>query len=386
MKTLTVIFFLLLFVNVFSQSQKKQYETIVNTNKQLYKQRDSLSKSLYERLNKIYEKQSKEKRILNEISSYFKDESELESEVKTIIEKYNKLTKSNLTFKEIELENNLNEKNDLLNISSEFNSKYNKFKDSCYSIRLIRNPFNLDTINKYRDKNRYLNLINDSLMKEFKSLQLINEKLTIYDSLFNADFIEYEHFNSLLRIKFEEYIAEYKPINIKLEELHTNFKNNGPTGFSKEYFEIWPYTHVTNVDNKIPQNSIPTNSQDGLAEPYTVEEPKVKVEEEVIFDIVDEKAQYPGGQEALKKYIKDNLKFPQTAIDMGIEGKCYLKFIVSQSGNISNVKVVRGVTDCPECDKEAIRLIKAMPDWIPGKINGKPVNSTFTLPVQFKLD
>ncbi|MFN5983450.1 MAG: energy transducer TonB [Fluviicola sp.] len=63
-----------------------------------------------------------------------------------------------------------------------------------------------------------------------------------------------------------------------------------------------------------------------------------------------------------------------------------MKFIVSENGFISNVKVIRGVEDCPECDREAIRVVKSMPNFIPGKVNGKAVHSTFTLPVPFKLD
>lgn len=121
-------------------------------------------------------------------------------------------------------------------------------------------------------------------------------------------------------------------------------------------------------------------------QPAIKEEPKIEVKADpVIYDVVDEPADFPGGMAAARAYLANNIKYPQTAVDMGIEGKCYLKFIVSESGNISNVKVVRGVQDCPECDAEAIRVIRSMPDWKPGKVNGKAVNSTFTLPVQFKI-
>jgi protein TonB len=115
-------------------------------------------------------------------------------------------------------------------------------------------------------------------------------------------------------------------------------------------------------------------------------EEKVEKKEEVIYDIVDEPAEPNGGMAALKKYLAENIKYPQTAVEMGLEGKCYLQFVVSENGYISNVKVKKGVTDCPECDQEAIRVVKAMPKWTPGKINGKAVNSTFSLPVSFKLN
>jgi protein TonB len=104
-----------------------------------------------------------------------------------------------------------------------------------------------------------------------------------------------------------------------------------------------------------------------------------------IHMFVEETAEYPGGMEAMKAFIEANLKIPEVAIRNKIEGKCYVQFVVSAQGNISNVKVVRGVPDCVECDKEAIRVVRAMPKWKPGKIEGKPVNSTFNLPVKFNL-
>jgi len=123
-------------------------------------------------------------------------------------------------------------------------------------------------------------------------------------------------------------------------------------------------------------------SQEPLPEPKRKE--TVEKQEPVIYDIVDEPAEFPGGPAALKKYIADNLKYPQVAKDAGLQGKCYIQFVVSMNGYISNVKIKRGVPDCPECDAEAIRIVKSMPNWIPGKVNGKNVNTNFSLPIIFK--
>lgn len=112
----------------------------------------------------------------------------------------------------------------------------------------------------------------------------------------------------------------------------------------------------------------------------------VQPQEEIIYDVVDEPAEYARGLNGLQMFMAENLKYPQTAVESGIEGKCYLQFVVSAHGYISNVKVKKGVADCPECDQEAVRMVKTMPKWIPGKINGKAVNSIFVLPVTFKLN
>lgn len=112
--------------------------------------------------------------------------------------------------------------------------------------------------------------------------------------------------------------------------------------------------------------------------------PDDKKEEVIIHDAVEEQAEFPGGMAALKAYLANNIKYPEVALEMGIGGKCYLKFVVSTSGNISNVKVVKGVPDCKECDEEAMRVVRAMPNWAPAKNNGKAVNSYYNLPVTFK--
>lgn len=98
---------------------------------------------------------------------------------------------------------------------------------------------------------------------------------------------------------------------------------------------------------------------------------------------VDEPACFPGGMDKMKPYLLEHMKYPQTAIELGLRGKCYLQFVVSKTGDISDVKVTRGVTDCPECDREAVRVVKGMPRWRPGKIKGEPVNSQFNLPITF---
>jgi periplasmic protein TonB len=124
-------------------------------------------------------------------------------------------------------------------------------------------------------------------------------------------------------------------------------------------------------------------------DPEPVPAPKqesVVEKQEVIYDVVEEPADFPGGLGSLKIYIAENLIYPQMALEYGLQGRCFLQFVVSENGLISNIKVKKGVTDCLECDAEAIRMIKSMPKWTPGKIGGKPVKSYFNLPVSFRLN
>jgi protein TonB len=104
-----------------------------------------------------------------------------------------------------------------------------------------------------------------------------------------------------------------------------------------------------------------------------------------IFTIVEEQAEFPGGFAAMMKYIQTNVQYPAMAREAGISGKCFLKFVVSETGAISNVEVLKGVPGCPDCDKEAIRVVKSMPAWKPAKMTGRSVKCYFNLPVNFKI-
>lgn len=100
---------------------------------------------------------------------------------------------------------------------------------------------------------------------------------------------------------------------------------------------------------------------------------------------VEKEAFFPGGYPALMSYIQANLVYPKEGIEINAQGKCYLRFIVDYEGRISSVKVLRGIQGCPECDREAIRVLKSMPEWEPGKVGGVNVSSYFDLPINFSL-
>lgn len=101
------------------------------------------------------------------------------------------------------------------------------------------------------------------------------------------------------------------------------------------------------------------------------------------FTSVEQMPQYPGGDAELMKYIATNLKYPVIAQENGVQGQVVIRFVVTKDGDISDVQVLRSLD--PSCDKEAVRVVKSMKKWIPGKQNGRAVAVYFTLPVRFKL-
>lgn len=116
-----------------------------------------------------------------------------------------------------------------------------------------------------------------------------------------------------------------------------------------------------------------------------VEEPKPveKPQPEKIFEAVEQPAEFPGGQAALMKWLSNNIRYPDSAQQNGVQGRVIVKFVVEKDGSISNAQVVKGVDR--DLDQEALRVVKKMPKWQPGKNNGQAVRAYFTLPVQFKL-
>ncbi len=125
-------------------------------------------------------------------------------------------------------------------------------------------------------------------------------------------------------------------------------------------------------------------TQEEIIEEYV--KPEV-IEEEVveqeIFTIVETMPSFPGGQEKLMHYLATNIKYPQIARESNVQGRVYISFVVEPDGSVSNVKVLRGIG--AGCDEEAMRVVKAMPRWSPGKQRGKAVRVSYNLPVNFKL-
>lgn len=117
--------------------------------------------------------------------------------------------------------------------------------------------------------------------------------------------------------------------------------------------------------------------------PAPVAPEPVQEETEEIFTVVEQAPEFPGGQSELMKYLSSSIRYPEIAVENGIQGRVIVQFVVERDGSATQVEVARGVD--PSLDKEAIRVVKEMPKWKPGQQRGKPVRTKFTLPVQFRL-
>ena len=112
-------------------------------------------------------------------------------------------------------------------------------------------------------------------------------------------------------------------------------------------------------------------------------EPPKHEEETKVFDVVEQMPSFPGGQGALMQWLSSNIKYPVIAAENGVQGRVIIQFVVEKDGSVSGVTVAKSVD--PSLDKEAQRVVKSMPKWIPGKQNGSAVRVKYTVPVTFKL-
>ena len=146
-------------------------------------------------------------------------------------------------------------------------------------------------------------------------------------------------------------------------------------------------TQLEIVQDDVEVEDIEINAdvdQNEVIEEYVpVEVEEEEVQEQEIFQIVEEMPAYPGGDEKLMEYVAKNITYPQIARETGIQGRVFVGFVVEPDGSVSNVKVLRGIGG--GCDEEAMRVVKSMPKWKPGKQRGKAVRVSYMLPVNFKL-
>ncbi len=149
-----------------------------------------------------------------------------------------------------------------------------------------------------------------------------------------------------------------------------------------------PEIKVVEDNVEIEEDQPEIESQDEVEEmkvelPPVIEEEE-NVEEEQIFMVVEEMPEFPGGDEARMRYLRDNIKYPELERDNGVQGLVVVSFVVEKDGSITNIKILKGLT--PNINNEAIRVVQNMPKWKPGKQRGKPVRVTINLPIRFTLN
>ena len=152
-----------------------------------------------------------------------------------------------------------------------------------------------------------------------------------------------------------------------------------PNNQSDFYIE---YQHDNDeVDELLDDSDLAYNELDEKNESFNEEDTNIYTNK--IYDVVEEMPQFPGGPSALFEYLSTNIKYPVVAEENGVQGRVIATFIVERDGSITDVKVVKSVD--PSLDKEAQRVVKSMPHWIPGKQNGSAVRVKYTVPVTFRL-
>ncbi|MDD3737884.1 MAG: energy transducer TonB [Lentimicrobiaceae bacterium] len=146
-------------------------------------------------------------------------------------------------------------------------------------------------------------------------------------------------------------------------------------------------TAVITADIRIDAEADESLVMDEYIAPPPAPVTKIEEEEEVferqIFLVVEEDPEFVGGDVARMKFLSENIVYPQMARESGIQGTVYLTFVIERDGSVTDIQVLRGIGG--GCDEEAIRVVKNMPKWKPGKQRGKPVRVQFRLPIKFVL-
>lgn len=207
----------------------------------------------------------------------------------------------------------------------------------------------------------------------FKSYQEFNNDLATKSDLLATKFFEVR-----TQLMKEEAIEQEKEMVAEKKEMERRRRKN-----PNQLIFIPPVIEGRSAYDEIEEPAFITKEERvAVRDPRSIPEPP---NPQPVFERLEEPAEFPGGIAALKKYLSENMNYPKTAEENGIEGKVFLKFKVMDTGKIQDVKVAKGIPDCPECDQEAIRLAENMPLWKPGKLNGKPISMYYSLPITFKL-
>jgi hypothetical protein len=276
---------------------------------------------------------------------------------------------------------------------------------SAVSLSEIKLQEGFDDIRKVKEKNQVL-------VKNIESLKLNNYQLQTVTSRYKNIDAEYAYLKKL-NVRLEDSISWWKYRFEKINQensdsitlLRFNFERNGPNGFSNNYFVVFPDVHkkpevkqnkkpkkgevlLRDEELIIPSKTVELMDVNGSSSNNVIyEEPyPVKVDENMVYELVDESAMFPGGLDSMKVFIKNNLVYPLSVKNSTIQGKVYFRLVINKNGEITDAKIYRPIANCPECSEAVKELISKMPKWQPGRVDGKNVNSYFIHYVKFNLD
>jgi protein TonB len=141
--------------------------------------------------------------------------------------------------------------------------------------------------------------------------------------------------------------------------------------------------YIANDDSKNLKTTVAVNHTINFKETIHIKQDMIEIEgDDIVIPDID--PSFLGGSAAMQKFMKNELKYPQEAVQLGIEGNVYLEFVVEKDGSVTNVRVVQGADDV--LNREAVRLAKKMPKWMPGETAGRKVRSHMRLPIVFRLN
>jgi len=224
---------------------------------------------------------------------------------------------------------------------------------------------------------------------------LVWAKVAIENQLASRVAIETDVELSKLAQKKETKVERKEPVKIEMEKqvvekVKSSVKFTAPE--IKKDEEVNPEDEIKSQDDLSKTNTaigsfdVKGNDEEGgevlKAQQVAIDEAP-KEEETKVFDVVEQMPSFPGGDAELMKYLNSHIKYPVVAEENGIQGRVIATFVVERDGSITDVKVIKSVD--PSLDKEAIRVLKSMPKWIPGKQNGSTVRVKYTVPVTFRL-
>lgn len=158
--------------------------------------------------------------------------------------------------------------------------------------------------------------------------------------------------------------------------------------YAKIHYENYQFREKDPEKQLLPP--IPMEVEEEEDEQIVIEVPPIDIPDQEdekdpdpIVDYPDKDASFPGGLDAMKAFLAENIKYPETALENGVQGRVYIQFVVYKDGSFDTIKILRGVSK--EIDEEAKRVIGLMPDWIPAEVKGEPVNAWVRIPLSFKL-